>query len=46
MPSPLSSTRPTSSRSTDGDQLSTFFRSASAMSWGSNVSAISSLPRR
>src|SRR5689334_506835 len=35
MPSPVSMTRPTSSRSTDGFQLSTFLRSAAAMVWGS-----------
>src|SRR5581483_5841468 len=40
MPSPASTTRPTSSRSTDGFQLSTFLRSASAMLSGSIVNAI------
>src|SRR5215213_10602737 len=35
MPSPVSMTRPTSSRSTDGVQPSTFLRSASAMTLGS-----------
>src|SRR3954470_12710087 len=43
MPSPVSMTRPTSSRSTDGVQLSTFLRSASAMTLGSiRLDAISS----
>src|SRR5581483_2011666 len=47
MPSPASTTRPTSSRSTEGFQLSTFLRSASAMLSGSNVNAIRSCaPRR
>src|SRR2546430_13947969 len=46
IPSPDSMTRPTSSRSIDGLQLSTFLRSASAIEAGSRLSAISdSAPR-
>src|SRR3954451_9786520 len=45
MPSPVSMTRPTSSRSTEGFQLSTFFRRAAAMVWGSMRSdAMGQLP--
>src|SRR3954451_5912310 len=45
MPSPVSMTRPTSSRSTDGFQLSTFLRRAAAMVWGSISSdAMDQLP--
>ena len=39
MPSPASTTRPTSSRSTEGVKPSTFLRSASAMSFGSKFSS-------
>ena len=39
MPSPASTTRPTSSRSTEGVKLSTFLRRASAISFGSKFSS-------
>src|SRR5919108_99923 len=42
MPSPVSSTRPTSSRSVSGSKASTCLRSASAMAWGSMVSSATS----